>query len=162
MSNVLIGIIGVILFIGLALAGALFLGPRFQEATADSKASAHISQIKQIVDAAVMYKIQEGSSTSSLTTLVGAGYLKSTPSGAFSITQTGLTDDPDIVFLTIDENPENKTVCERIQRQSGQIASTAAFDSRRYNMQTVVQSGNVRKGRIGYGSQTKYAVFQTF
>ena len=42
MSNVLIGIIGVILFIGLALAGALFLGPRFQAATISSKASATV------------------------------------------------------------------------------------------------------------------------
>jgi len=42
MSNVLIGIIGVILFIGLALAGALFLGPRFQESTNNSRGSAVI------------------------------------------------------------------------------------------------------------------------
>jgi type II secretory pathway pseudopilin PulG len=60
MSNVLIGIIGVILFIGLALAGALFLGPRFQEATNNSKASAVVQANAQLAQAAAMYRVQEG------------------------------------------------------------------------------------------------------
>ncbi len=60
MSNVLIGIIGVILFIGLALAGALFLGPRFQEATINSKAAALVQQANQVVQARSMYTVQQG------------------------------------------------------------------------------------------------------
>ncbi len=62
MSNVLIGIIGVILFIGLALAGALFLGPRFQEAAANSDASAVTSTIQQIQAAYAMKGIDTGTS----------------------------------------------------------------------------------------------------
>ncbi len=81
MSNVLIGIIGVILFIGLALAGALFLGPRFQQATSNSDAAAVMTSIKQAVDAAEMWRIQEGRSFIPATSpaFLTPGYLKSVP-----------------------------------------------------------------------------------
>ncbi len=82
MSNVLIGIIGVILFIGLALAGALFLGPRFQESTNNSKASAAVQAVSQIASAANMANVQNGSATQAgaATTLASSGFLKSVPS----------------------------------------------------------------------------------
>jgi hypothetical protein len=60
MSNVLIGIIGVILFIGLALAGALILGDDFRSANADSKAAAIQQQLKQVADAATMARLKTG------------------------------------------------------------------------------------------------------
>jgi hypothetical protein len=85
-SNVLIGIIGVILFIGLALAGALFLGPRFQESTNNSKAAAVVQSVSQIAHAANLYEVSEGtpyvSSTSETTGvdgLIAAKYIKSRP-----------------------------------------------------------------------------------
>jgi hypothetical protein len=82
MSNVLIGIIGVILFIGLALAGALFLGPRFQQATANSDAAAVMTSIKQVVDAGELWRLQEGRRyiPSAGTEFLTPGYLKSVPS----------------------------------------------------------------------------------
>ena len=82
MSNVLIGIIGVILFIGLALAGALFLGPRFQESRNTSIAAAQVSAMKQLSDAVNMYAVQEGkndlpqNSGTFVAALRTAGYLK--------------------------------------------------------------------------------------
>jgi len=81
MSNVLIGIIGVILFIGLALAGALFLGPRFQQATSNSDAAAVMTSIKQAIDGAEMWRIQEGRTyiPSTNTAFLTPGYLKSVP-----------------------------------------------------------------------------------
>jgi len=84
MSNVLIGIIGVILFIGLALAGALFLGPRFQESKTNSIASAQVSSMKQLSDAVNMYVVQEGRNDlpqndgAFVQSLRTSGYLKST------------------------------------------------------------------------------------
>ena len=54
MSNVLIGIIGVILFIGLALAGALFLGPRFQDSRSTSVGAATVQAVTQIGSAIVL------------------------------------------------------------------------------------------------------------
>jgi hypothetical protein len=78
MSNVLIGIIGVILFIGLALAGALFLGPRFQQATANSKAAATVQAISQVARALELYEVQEGRQyvAGTTSTLISAGYMK--------------------------------------------------------------------------------------
>ncbi len=60
MSNVLIGIIGVILFIGLALAGAMILGDDFRSASSSSTAAALMSQMKQTADAADMWRLKLG------------------------------------------------------------------------------------------------------
>ena len=87
MSNVLIGIIGVILFIGLALAGALFLGPRFQESVIASRASAWTQGQAQIAQAVNMKRVVEGLPVQADATtmeqmkalLVDTGYMKSIP-----------------------------------------------------------------------------------
>jgi hypothetical protein len=63
MSNVLIGIIGVILFIGLALAGALILGDDFRSASNSTLGATLMSQIKQAADAAEMRRLKLGVST---------------------------------------------------------------------------------------------------
>jgi hypothetical protein len=81
MSNVLIGIIGVILFIGLALAGALILGDDFKTATNSSRAAALMAQMKQAADAAVMYKLKTGRAylPSQDTRMLMTRFLKSEP-----------------------------------------------------------------------------------
>jgi hypothetical protein len=78
MSNLLIGIIGVILFIGLALAGALFLGPRFQESTSNAEAAASIATMQQVMGAVEMMKAENGPSIVRNGVMVGLqpGYLK--------------------------------------------------------------------------------------
>ena len=60
MSNVLIGIIGVILFIGLALAGALILGDDFRTAGASSKAATIVQGLQQTAIAYNMNTIRTG------------------------------------------------------------------------------------------------------
>lgn len=116
MSNVLIGIIGVILFIGLALAGALFLGPRFQESTNNSKASAQVAAMHQIANAANMYQVNEGKSTLDIQLLKTGGYLKAVPgdmSGAnayFIMVQDG-----SVRHVLIGAQP--KAVCKAFNRQ---------------------------------------------
>ncbi len=60
MSNVLIGVIGVILFIGLALAGALFLGDQFGSAASKSDASIIMGQLAQMTQAVEMYRLKSG------------------------------------------------------------------------------------------------------
>lgn len=135
MSNVLIGIIGVILFIGLALAGALFLGPRFQESTNNSKASAVIQVVDQVAKAANMQVVQEGvpvagnpsgADDAPVTQLVSRGYLKSKPLNPIDPTYN-------LGFVAIDGSwggvaawsitglptPSSKGVCAAIARQSG-------------------------------------------
>src|SRR3546814_16266800 len=51
MSNVIIGIIGVILFIGLALAGATYFGPRVTQSTSQAQAGVVMSELVSISNA---------------------------------------------------------------------------------------------------------------
>jgi type II secretory pathway pseudopilin PulG len=144
MSNVLIGIIGVILFIGLALAGALFLGPRFQESTNNSRASAAVQAVSQISSAANMYRVQEGKSIISNenidTVLRANNYLKSVPTNPTSggdatlISATGTQAagaEAALVVMPLATNAD--AVCNATAKQSGQgetapaVATAAAL-----------------------------------
>jgi len=58
---VLIGIIGVILFIGLALAGALIPGDDFKSASRDAKVTGLLSQMQQVSQGLDMYRLKTGS-----------------------------------------------------------------------------------------------------
>ena len=92
MSNVLIGIIGVILFIGLALAGALFLGPRFQESRNNADAATMSQGAAQVAHAVTMYRTNEGRDVPAgpkPTALVSSGYLKSLPFNPTDPNDTG-------------------------------------------------------------------------
>jgi type II secretory pathway pseudopilin PulG len=130
MSNVLIGIIGVILFIGLALAGALFLGPRFQESTNNSKASAAVQAVSQVASAANMYRVQEGKSDFTLsstpvtaTDLVSNNYLKSIPSNPAG---TAIPSLGTAGFVTMDLATNAKSICDAINKQTGASATLTA------------------------------------
>ncbi len=122
MSNVLIGIIGVILFIGLALAGALFLGPRFQESTNNSRASAAVQAVSQVSSAINMYNVQEGRTYGTDTTgegLVTDGYLKSVPSnptGTGAIALDDASANPRYVTMPLGGNAEQ--ICAAIVKQT--------------------------------------------
>ena len=60
MSSVIIGVIGVILFIGLAIAGASHLGPRFTSASRDAKTTALVSAVQQVSQGLEMYRLKTG------------------------------------------------------------------------------------------------------
>lgn len=60
MSNVLIGIIGVILFIGLALAGALILGDDFKSSKSSTMATKTLADMHQIAAAMNMRTLKTG------------------------------------------------------------------------------------------------------
>jgi len=136
MSNVLIGIIGVILFIGLALAGALFLGPRFQEATLNSKASATVQAVSQIVNAIELRNVSSGALTTaspdSLTKLAGEGWLKSIPSNPsggeaiFLHDKTASTTGPaHIVAAMLPRAASSKALCEAVAKNVGSTTTDA-------------------------------------
>jgi type II secretory pathway pseudopilin PulG len=142
MSNVLIGIIGVILFIGLALAGALFLGPRFQEASNASKASAIAAQMQQVAQAINMYQVDTGTSIPSTAsdsvgaTLVASRHLKSVPANPISgalvtaVNKAGGADTGPATHLytNIGTDENAKLICLAIERNAGSPnpAQTAA------------------------------------
>lgn len=93
MSNVLIGIIGVILFIGMAIAGVVYFGASFMGAKTDAEAARFISEGAQIAQAYELFAIQEGRypdaqgdaetspSDAKIEQLVNTGYLKTIPDG---------------------------------------------------------------------------------
>lgn len=116
MSNVLIGVIGVVLFIGLALAGALFLGPRFQESSRTSRAAAKIQMMSQMVSAAELYMIDDSNlqvGGFQLRHLKAQGYIKEIPlaeggSAALAFTGEG-------AYSPIEGN--SRELCVEINRQ---------------------------------------------
>jgi len=127
MSNVLIGIIGVILFIGLALAGALFLGPRFQESQNASKAAAAVQGMAQIASAVQLWQLDRGQKYPSgpADELVSSGFLKSRPANA--IPTGGLFDtrskegtyvgDAYVVIAGLVRDEQTTKICAEINRQ---------------------------------------------
>jgi type II secretory pathway pseudopilin PulG len=131
MSNVLIGIIGVILFIGLALAGALFLGPRFQESSSNSKASMAVQGVSQIASAIQLRNLTEGTSLPSSanleTALVTPGYMKAVPknpSGNATVyiadVGGGQTSAPiTFIIMPLDVNSQARAICAAAVRQTG-------------------------------------------
>jgi len=135
MSNVLIGIIGVILFIGLALAGALFLGPRFQESANTSKASAMSSSLAQVAQAVEMYRVQEGTDPPSTTTLsaIVPGYIKAIPPSGGMGTGNWYALDGDgdpagktrwIVLSVVDDGTGRaKSACAAVAKNAGTATS---------------------------------------
>jgi hypothetical protein len=60
MSNVLIGIIGVILFIGLAIAGTTILGSDFMTASSSVKATAVSAHLQQFAQGTQVLKVRRG------------------------------------------------------------------------------------------------------
>lgn len=124
MSNVIIGIIGVVLFIGLALAGALFLGPRFQESTNNSRAAASVQAVSQISSAANMYNVQEGRLAPDVLTLDTDQYLKSVPANPTDGGTAPAMVDADGVAANGNEvvqmvlGGNDAAICEAIQKQT--------------------------------------------
>lgn len=129
MSNVLIGVIGVILFIGLALAGALFLGERFSNASNDAEAARVISEGAQINRAFELYQLNEGHmpdgsgetgelNERAIDQLVSTGYLKNTPAGA----QSGrwhVGSEGGVVLSHIGSGESALAICTAARRQFG-------------------------------------------
>ncbi|QAY80146.1 hypothetical protein [Sphingosinicella sp. BN140058] len=60
MSNVIIGLIGVILAISLALASAIYFGDQFQEGKVEVEAMSYLNDVGQISRAAQQYASEKG------------------------------------------------------------------------------------------------------
>ena len=134
MINVLVGIIGVLLFIALALIGASFLGPRFSQAMVNSKAMSVTQMTSQITMALSMRRGDEGVplvARSQLVALVPRGYLKSLPMNPFlgeggfpfRVLYSGDLESSlyyaDVVLGTLGHGEEMLQVCRSVNRQAG-------------------------------------------
>jgi hypothetical protein len=88
-SNVLIGIIGVILFIGLALSGASYFGSNLVATKVDAQASDYLNQSSQIGRAIEQYASDNGrlpidGSRNPIDILIESKYMRSAPPGGSS------------------------------------------------------------------------------
>ncbi|OZA16484.1 MAG: hypothetical protein B7X90_18050 [Novosphingobium sp. 17-62-19] len=90
MSHVLVGIIGVIMFVGLAIAGANYYGGSVTGAKVDAQAADYLNQSGQIARAIEAYENDngkppvDGSGTQTVQVLVDSGYMSETPPGGRS------------------------------------------------------------------------------
>jgi type II secretory pathway pseudopilin PulG len=128
MSNVLIGLIGVILLIGLALAGALFLGDSFGSASQEAQAARLMQEGSQISQAFELYGLDKGefpsgTSAQKIQTLVSTGYLKTQPSGGTTTsgTSTGWVVDNarGAALTTIGSDAGSQKVCKAARAKLG-------------------------------------------
>lgn len=172
MSNVLIGIIGVILFIGLALAGALILGDDFRAANNESRAAAMVASNQQVSQAVAMHNIKKGTqhSSSEALTDLAPRFLKSVPinpmdsSATHAIrardesgNQTGATS---VIVMTMAVNTRNTDVCMAVARETGFIAQTVTAMPRSATI-PAAQAGCFRpSATIGGLSTSHLVVFQ--
>lgn len=83
MSNVLMGLIGVVLFVGLALASVTYLGPRILGASANRNAQLVLGSLQQTSAAIRLYRLRTRTvvpdTTQFVDRLTAAGVLKSAP-----------------------------------------------------------------------------------
>lgn len=154
MSQVLIGIIGVLLFIGLAIAGAMYLGDRFKEANNNSKASAAVQGMAQVANATSMHNLQTGVSAAPTATLTGStvytgGYLKAAPANPVITANAPLlgdsagaipgTGDAKYSLMNLGAGTTADAVCLAIARQTGQAPAAT----------TVVSAAAIPAGTAG-------------
>ena len=164
MSNVLIGIIGVILFIGLALAGAVFFGPRFQETNEMGKASKLVQSVKQVADAAILYEQKNGQKIplGQINSLVDRGYIKTIPTipGAniTVINESGCsgcsTGESSAIAYYLGTSDEARRTCEAVAKRVGQTGDLIV-SMRRQNQS--VSTGCMRHG--DYATAMHHYVF---
>jgi hypothetical protein len=140
-SNVLIGIIGVILFIGLALAGALILGDDFSTASASSKAAAVTAQLQQGTQGVTMFQLKTGRTMTAGeyntqgSTLLTPRFLKimpMNPSGgsavfAQDITGSTTTGRAYILVATLPREAASKRICEAAAEAAGTTPGNASL-----------------------------------
>ena len=123
MSNVLIGVIGVILFIGLALAAAVFFGPSIMNSGEEARAASYINESTQIARALEAYAIDNGRypldpGVEPVTVLVNEGYLKTRPPGGRT-PWIWSADDKAILTPAGATDKEGLRLCEIARRRAG-------------------------------------------
>lgn len=147
MSSVLIGIIGIALFMGIAIGSAIFLGPRFEDAQSQSLGSSSIQAVSTVASAVSSYRMATGyaygAGLEDVQKLVDAGFLRSVPANSVvpsrapqiigsngvnysssSATQQAIWS-PKAVVMSLGTD---RSVCSQIERMLGNIDSGQEVD----------------------------------
>ena len=171
MSNVLIGIIGVIFFIGLALAGASFAGALVLDGTTQSNAAQVTMVGQQTAMAAKMYRIRTRNfapnALTSVDTLITGRVLKSRPAnplvpsnypiivgsaGGLSPTDTTRAS---YVLVFLGQSEQARDACIEIEIQSGhadRIDPAVMEQSISLLSHATTQSSGCHRNNAGFGS----------
>jgi type II secretory pathway pseudopilin PulG len=167
LSNVLIGIVGVILFIGLALAGASFFGPSVAGSIQESKA---MSAMRVVSETAMAVVSRNRDTESVLPAALSADalvpdYLSELPvnpvnGGPVMLLTTGAQTSggpATVVAIKLSPTPEQIKICE-----AANLASGGPVPVRTYSQAIPTQrSGCVQSG-VNYGAiaASDYVMFQ--
>ncbi|AXK44112.1 hypothetical protein [Erythrobacter aureus] len=128
MSQILLGIIGVTIFIISAIAGVSYLGPTFMQSTTDSEAGVGLQGLSQISMAIHLREMETQSATEVGFNLDGLApdYLPEIPENPFSaidpilVTGVGtLAQRPGEFVLMPVETANAQQICNSISRQGG-------------------------------------------
>ncbi len=143
MSSVLVGIIAVVLFVGMALIASIFLGGQFQTASAKSQALSMTQKAQQLGQATSLYWTEEGIpvvARSSVMTLLRKGYLKKIPvnpyvdkgGSPFRILFSGDVYSSnyyaDVILVDMGSDMDAEAVCSAINRQTTGSESIPEID----------------------------------
>lgn len=144
MSQMFIGIIGIIVVVGLALAGAIFFGEQFQQSRSRARAAAALAVTSEIAFAAEAALAAEGgrilAGADITAQLVTPGYLKAVPVNPLIeanvprlMSETGLlTGRADAAVIDLGSGAE--VVCRQVGIQSGQLLASATVAATSINI----------------------------
>lgn len=138
MSNVIIGIIGVIVFIGLALAGASYVGTLVTDGTTQRNATQGVMTLQQTAAAAKLYNMRQRqwvpNSQTAVDTMISAGILKSRPINPLVPSNYPIIVDingsltgnrPAYAIMYIGQTEQARDACIEFEIQNGNLDRTA-------------------------------------
>lgn len=135
-ANVLMGIMGGAMSIGLTLAGGSHLAPRFAEAERTAKAAMVITAVKQTGHAVSMASALDGGVGTGLAgtrSLISSGWLVAAPTNPTSDQPAGspvLTIAADGTrYVRMPLIADDGTLCEAVAKQSGTVAAVRSVDA---------------------------------
>lgn len=158
MSNVIIGIIGVVLFIMLAIAGSLYLGSGLLDAQSSRKATIVLTSGRQMATAVQLYQTRRReivpNSLDVGNGLITARMLKSIPTNPVVPANAPFTSDingsltsarPGWILMYMGQSKEARNVCLEIERAAGNRdrLDEATMET------TIIFLSRARPGRIG-------------
>lgn len=151
MSSVLLGIIGITLFIGIAVSGAVFLGPKFEDAQIKATAANALQAVASVASAANQFRFAKnyaaGAGMADPAVLVSEGFIRTLPSdptgngaqveivdaqGAdIGEASDPVTYAPRYIFLSLGADRE---LCTEIERSQSTIAPSAQVSTQQRNI----------------------------
>lgn len=155
MSNVIIGIIGVILFIGLAVAGATILGRDFMTASASTSAATVSSHLQQMAQGVQVLKARRGVTIAASAggtlgnTLVSWKALEEVPVNpitpanpyyASNDAGVGATTPMEYILVNLGSSQKARDTCFAIEEQAGNADPTPVIDTNQQNFRARTQA----------------------